>query len=85
VKRSIKWKTTAKKAIDKNLSTIFKFKWGLPYDTAKRLVTMPFSWFSKEEKKKKETDLVKRLEAKYKTSAKKDDIVKRLEAKYKNK
>jgi len=48
-KGELKWKTTAKRAIDKNLSTLFKFKWGLPYDTVKRLVTAPFKWFGKEE------------------------------------
>ena len=78
-KGQLKWKTSAKRAIDYNLSTILKFKWGLPYDTAKKLINIPFNKLGQT---KEETDFVKQIEKKYKSSSS-SDFVKQIEAKYK--
>ncbi len=47
-----KWKTSMKKAIDESLSVVSKFK-GIPYDTIKKTVKIPFTIGKKPKSKRK--------------------------------
>lgn len=50
-KGELKWKATALRATDQAVSTVAKLKFGLPYDTVKKLVTVPYKWLKPEKEK----------------------------------
>lgn len=49
-KGELKWKTSAKRAIDESLSFSLRFR-GIPYDTVKKLLVAPFKWAKREKQR----------------------------------
>ena len=70
-KGELKWKTTSVRALNQATSTVMKLKFGLPYDTVKKLTTTPFKWMAPEKEKKKGTTGYQRKYKGYKRKFKK--------------